>query len=233
MPDEATATRALTGRRRLHKSFDPLQVEYNPDLATWGAPLPGSKQWTKIPGAFSSWFIEEYFDTSGYNRDYLTTMPLGAFVQEAGRTGITYPGTTRMIVLDMVLERRIDDIAALDFSFLSNSGRIPSFPNSTDDWSQVLFGRYRELTGITQGAAIADIFAPTVDNQFGSLDATTNDKLWIYKIIIVQGIPPVSVPNFSTIRFPNSRMVLDVEVVKEEDLEFLMRQKRSYELTNY
>lgn len=232
MPDEATATRALTGRRRLHKSFDPLDLEYNPDLGLWGAPGPGSKMWTKVPGSTSSWFIEEYFDTSGYNRDYLTTMPLGAFVQEAGRTGITYPGTTRMIVLDMVLERRID-VTALTGSFFSDSGLIPSFPNSTDDWSQVLFGRYRELTGITQGAAIGDMFAASTDNQFGSLDATTNDKLWIYKILTIQGIPPVVSPNFSRLRYPNSRMVLDVEVVKEEDLEFLMRQKRSYELTNY
>jgi len=233
MADEKTATRALTGRRRLHKSFQPLYVDYDPLTAQWGVPLRGSKQWTKVPGAFSSWFMEDYFDTSGYNRDALTTMPLGAFVQEAGRTGITYPGTCRMIVLDMVLERRVDDVAALCTSFLSNSELIPSFPNSTDDWSQVLYGRYRELTGITQGAAIADIFSSTADNQFGSLDATTNDKLWIYKILIVLGIPPVEPPSTSSLRYPNSRMVLDVEVVKEEELEFLMRQKRSYELTNY
>ena len=233
MVEEETSIRALTGRRRLHKSFQPLQVDYNPDPSAWGAPGPGSKQWKKVAGLFSAWFIEDYFDTSGYTNDSLTSMPLGAFVQEAGRLSITYPGTSRMIVLDMVLERRVDDLPALCNSFISNSGLIPSFPNSTDDWSQVLFGRYRELTGITQGTATSDIFSSVMDNQFGSLDATTNDKLWIYKIIILLGIPPVSPPNFSTLRFPNSRMVLDVDVVKESDLEFIMRQKRSYELTNY
>lgn len=233
MVDEKTATRALTGRRQLHKSMDPLFVPFDPLTGVWSAPEPGSKQWIPVPGAFSAWYIEDYFDTSGYNRDYLTTMPLSAFNQEAGRCGITFPGNTRMIVLDLIVENRVDDIAMLASTFTSDSGRIPSFPNSTDDWNQVIYGRYREFTGLTQATTIQDVFVTTNDNQFGSLDPTTNDKLWIYKLIYVLGIPSVSAPQISNLRFPNSRTVLNIDVVKEDELEFLMRQKRSYELTNY
>jgi hypothetical protein len=231
MVDEKTATRTLTGRRQLHQTMPPLTVTYDPGLALWQSPDDESKAWIPIPGAFSAWYIEDYFDTSGYNRDYLTTMPLAAFNQEAGRLGITNPGTCRMIVLDIISEKRIDDLAGLNISFNANSGFIPSFSQSSDDWSQVLFGRYREFTGLTQGVDVQDVFTPVRDNQFGSLDPTTNDKLWIYKIVSVLGVPLGALQ--STLRFPNSRTVLQIDVVKEDDLEFLMRQKRSYELTNY
>jgi hypothetical protein len=184
-----------------------------------------------VPGAFSAWYIEDYFDTAGYNRDYLTTMPLAAFNQEAGRVGITFPGNTRIIVLDIISEKRIPDLPGLVTSFNSNSGLIPSFPGSEDDWSQVLFGRYREFTGMTQGVDVQDVFTTVRDNQFGSLDPTTNDKLWIYKVVAVIGLPLGVIE--SRLRFPNSRTVLQIDVVREEELEFLMRQKRSYELTNY
>lgn len=231
MAGEEEATRTLTGRRQLHQSMPPLVVSFDPNMGLWGTPDAVSKAWIPVPGAFSAWSIEDYFDTSGYNRDYLTTMPLAAFNQEAGRLGITEPGNTRMIVLDLISEKRIPDVGALVTSFSGSSSLIPSFPHSTEDWGQVLFGRYREFTGLTQGTAVQDVFTSTVDNQFGSLDPTTNDKLWIYKIVAVIGLPVGAVE--SRLRFPNSRTVLQIDVVKEDDLEFLMRQKRSYELTNY
>jgi len=236
MVDKKTATRALTGKRQMHSTFEGLRCKYDTGLAVWDAPT--TKEWKPVPGLFSAWSAEDYFDTSGYNRDYLTTMPFSVFMQEAGRCGITSPGNTRIIALDLVTEQRVTNLADLanDILGLAPFGNgigamIPSFNDSTDDWSQVLYGRYREFTGLTQGTTVQDVFVPTNDNSFGSLEPTTNDKLWITRLIIVLGIPLGAID--STLRFPNSRFVMQIDVVKEEELAFMMRQKRSYELTNY
>lgn len=236
MVDKKTATRALTGKRQMHTTFEGLRCRYDNGLGAWDAPL--TKEWKPVPGLFSTWSSEDYFDTSGYNRDYLTTMPSAIFMQEAGKCGITNPGNTRIISLDLVTEQRVTNLADLTNDILGLSpfgggigALIPSFNHSTDDWSQVLYGRYREFTGLTQGTAVQDVFIPTTDNLFGSLEPTTNDKLWITRLIIVVGVPLGAIE--STLRFPNGRLVMQMDVVKEEELEFMMRQKRSYELSNY
>ena len=229
MVDKKTATRALTGKRQMHTTFTSLNCRYDSQLGVWDAPL--TKEWKPIPGLFSAWSSEDYFDTSGYNRDYLTTMPFSVFMQEAGRCGITDPGNTRIIALDLITEQRVTNLAELANDIIGFGSMIPSFSDSTDDWSQVLYGRYREFTGLTQGTTVQDVFIPTTDNSFGSLEPTTNDKLWVTRIIQVLGVPLGTFD--STLRFPNSRFVMQIDVVKEEELAFMMRQKRSYELTNY
>jgi hypothetical protein len=234
MVDKKTATRALTGRRQMHSTFTGLRIRYDTGLGLWDAPL--TPEWKPITGLFSAWSSEDYFDTSGYNRDYLTTMPSAIFMQEAGRCGITSPGNTRILTLDLVTEQRVTNLADLADDIIGTTGshigaQIPSFNQSTDDWSQVLYGRYREFTGLTQGTTVQDVFVPTNDNSFGSLEPTTNDKLWITRIVIVLGLPLGAID--STLRFPNGRFVMQMDVVKEEELEFMMRQKRSYELSNY
>lgn len=229
MVDEKTATRALTGSRRLHLSFQPLVATYVTATGIWSVDTTSSASWRQV--GFSNWYQENYFDTSGYTRDQLTAMPVNAFIQEAGRYQITFPGNMRMMVLDLITTERIDDVLALITEITASNSGIPSFPNSTEDWSQVIYGQFRELTGITQADAVQDVFAPVSNQQFGSLEPTTCDKLWVYKIIMAIGLPQGD-PE-SLLRFPNSRMVLNIDVVKEDDLEFMMRQKRSYELTNY
>lgn len=228
MTDEKTATRALTGNRQLVKSFQPLIAVYDQLSATYIADTGLSATWIKEANGH---YQETFFDTDGYSRDMLTLMPLTAYVQEAGRYQMTLPGTQRLVVVDMITTERIVDKNTF-INDLINNGTMNGFPNSTVDFTQVLFGRFREFTGITQGTAIQDVFAPTNDQQFGSLEPTTATKLWIYKFVINLGIPtdPELGP---TMRFPASRIVLQAEIVKEAELPFMMRQKRSYELSNY
>jgi hypothetical protein len=231
---EKDSTRSLTGPRQLNKTFAPLKVEYNGELGQWLAPATlTSATWLPVPGAFAGWYIEDVFDLSGYNMDFLTANPVNAFTQQAGRTGITFPGGTRIILLDLITENRVDDLPALINSMIDEGSLIPSFNDSADDWGQVIFGRWREFTGISQANQTQDVFAATDDQNFGSLEPTTNDKLWIYRIATVLGIPGASGLSFSTLRIPSSRTILQINVTKEDDLPFMMRQKRSYELTNY
>lgn len=229
MVDETTSTRALTGQRMMHKNLPRLELEYNPLDGQYQVP-------TTFPNEVLGWqksapythYLETYFDTSGYSMDFLTTMPVSAYVQEAGRYQISFPGFTRMLVLDLITTERIDDIA--QFAAAIEDNRFPSFSESTEDFSQVIYGRFREFTGITQEGITQDVFAPVSNQQFGSLEPTTADKLWIYKFVIILGVP---VNENSQAYFPGSRFILNADIVKETDLPFMMRQKRSYELTNY
>ena len=232
MVEEKTSTRALTGQRMMHKNLPRLEMEWDPAAGGFAilTTFPDNVLGWQKAGPFTH-YIEDYFDTSGYTMDFLTTMPMSSYVQEAGRYQVTFPGTLRMLVLDLITTERINDIATFAGQIVGNE--FPSFTESTDDFSQLIYGRFREFTGITQGTAVQDVFAPVSNQQFGSLEATTADKLWIYKLVIMLGIPQDPDQNLSRAYFPGSRFILNAEIVKEGDLPFMMRQKRSYELTNY
>lgn len=232
MVDEKTSTRALTGQRMMHKEIPHLVMSWNPSEGRYERNLAfpqANLGWVSV-GPYAH-YHETYFDTSGYTLDFLTTMPISALVQEAGRYQITFPGTVRMLVLDMITTERIDDVGQFASEIFANE--FPSFPQSTEDFSQIIYGRFREFAGITQGTTVQDIYAPVSNQQFGSLEPTTADKLWIYKLVLFLGIPDSPDDPFSIAKFPSSRFILNAEIVKEADLPFMMRQKRSYELSNY
>tara|TARA_Y100001938_G_C8083390_1_gene430473 strand:+ start:1725 stop:2411 length:687 start_codon:yes stop_codon:yes gene_type:complete len=228
MVDEKTATRALTGNRQLQKSFQPLVMAWDPLTSTYGVDQTVSSTW-KTAG-LNGHYQETYFDTAGYTRDMLTLQPLTVFVQEAGRYQMTNPGGQRLLVVDLLTTERISDLNTFIGNLINNNDMV-GFPNTTVDFTQVQYGRFREFLPTTQATTIQDVIAPTSDQQFGSLEATTNSKLWIYKILINIGLPSADVGTI--IRYPSSRLVLQASISKEAELPFLMRQKRSYELSNY
>jgi hypothetical protein len=211
--------------------MQPLSAAYNPDLAAWFINRPDViTMWQPLdqlrqPG----FYIENYFDTSGYTNDKLTVFTENAFIQEAGRYQHSFPGNARWLVVDLIMTERIDDVTEMAAELVDSNTLIPGTSNSTDDWNQVIFGRLREFTGITQANAVQDVFAPVSDQQWGSLEPTTADKLWTYKILLITGIPDT----LSQIKYPASRVVMNTEVRREDDMAYMMRQKRSYELTSY
>jgi hypothetical protein len=212
----------------MSKPMQPLVANFN-NLGEWNLE-PSSVDWNPIGFGVTGWYIETYFDTSGYTLDDLTTVPLSAYIQEAGRYQVSYPGNVRLLTLDIMMEKRIEDVAGMVQEIVGSNSGFPGSMNSRDDWSQVQFLRFREFTGITQAATVQDVFASVNDQQFGSMEPTTADKIWLYKIVIVAGTPT---DEFAQLRFPSSRAVMDIRVVDEPDLTYLFRQKRSYELTNY
>ena len=224
------ATRTLSGRRRMSLPMQPLVASFNAGTFAWTIDNNSSAQWQLLdPVKQNGFYIEDYFDTSGYTNDKLTVFPENAFIQEAGRYQHAFPGNSRLLVVDLIMAERIDDVSDFCVSLIASNSGIPGTSNSSDDWSQVIFGRLREFTGITQGTVVQDIFAPVSDQQWGSLEPTTSDKLWTYKVIMQLGLPD----EFATIKYPASRVVMNTDVRREDDAAFLMRQKRSYELTNY
>jgi len=231
-PSTTAATRTLSGERRMSIPMQPLNADFNGETFTWIIQDSASASWQIIPGGLvSGFYLEDYFDTSGYTNDKLTVFPENAYIQEAGRYQFSFAGNSRLLVFDLIMSERLnrEELIIFTSDFIATNSRIPGTSNSTEDWSQVIYARLRELVGITQGTTVEDIFAPVSDQQWGSMEPTTADKLWTYKIILQVGTPDA----FATIKYPASRVVLNADVRREDDAAYLMRQKRSYELTNY
>jgi hypothetical protein len=102
---------------------------------------------------------------------------------------------------------------------------VPGMMLSDTDFMQVIWGQYRVFLGQAQFATSANFFVPATGSQFGSGQPTTAGRLYCYRIVITQGAL-----EGDTLQVPASRFILNAVVAKEEELPFLMRQKRSYEL---
>ena len=187
--------------------------------------FPGDKMWRPItPGAGVGIFAETYFDLSGYELDDLTLVPKLIQLQD----GLPYlsggtPGLAALYVYDIISQERLDPTA---FSAYAVSGDYPSSPGSSDDWSQILFCNTRFMVPSTE-FSFADLLVPATSGSFGSSEPTAVQKLWIYRIILFNGVNSEAP---QTLIVPATRFVLGTEIIDEPDLEYMMRLKRSYEL---
>lgn len=71
------------------------------------------------------------------------------------------------------------------------------------------------------------------DNYFSSLEATASDCLYCYRVIyLTQPRSGAEDTGIKSITFPACRVILDSATAQEDEIEYLMRLKRSYELAN-
>jgi len=205
---------ALEGERMLTKMVPSYQ-------ATRGEfYFPGADGWTysSVNDAIAS---ESYFDLSGYSLDDLTLFPLGVTLQDPG-VYVSTNSAVPMQVVDIVSQERLD----LDTTFgdvVANS--MPGMLGTTQEFTQIVWGQYRTLLGQASFQDNSTIFLPASAGLFGSGSPTTVQKLWVYRFVFLNGAA-----QGDTIAVPASRFILNAIIAKEGDKEFLMRQKRSYEL---
>ena len=189
--------------------------------------FPGFKGWI-ASDASTLVYYETYFDLSGYALDDLTAIPIAAMLQDPGIYACT-DTKVPLQVLDVLSQERLDP--GNIFTDLVVNNNVPGMLHSPNNFEQITFGNYRlymaqlSFTNPTGLATIA--YLPADSMQFGSGDAVTVEKLWCYRFIIANGATSAST---STIKIPASRFILNVNVVDEEELVYIMRLKRSYEL---
>lgn len=215
MAKEKDTTRALTGQRILNM---PISNYLGIRTAIGWA---GDKMWRPVGIAGANGVCAEtYFDLSAYELDDLTLIPQLIQLQD----GLPYfsQQSESLEVYDVVSQERLDPD---DFVTYSLAGDYPSSPGSKEDWSQILMCNTRFMT--PQGDfQYADLMLPATQGSFGSSEPTAVQKLWLYRIVLVRG----GTEN-STLYIPATRFVLGAEIVKEADLPYMMRLKRSYELS--
>lgn len=214
MPDSG----ALTGSRTLAEMVPAYIATYD----TPGSVFPEQPGWTNsgLPNAIMH---EGYFDLTGYEIDKLTFVPTGGMVQDPGRFVAENLPNCDVEVLDIISTERLD-LPTVDAQLLA--GTVPGMLGTTEDWSQIVFGQYRVMS-TNQNYISLDIMSVLSAGVFGSAAPSAASRLWIYRIIRING---TKVPT-TQLRIPAARFVLPGLVVKEEDLPYMMRLKRSYEIS--
>lgn len=212
---EKKSTRALTGQRILSMPISNYQGVRT--AAGWA----GNKMWQPVGIAGANGVCAEtYFDLSAYELDDLTLVPQLIQLQD----GLPYfSGQTESLeVYDVVSQERLDPD---DFITYALGGDYPSSPGSSDDWSQILMCNTRFFAP-TNDFQFASLMLPATQGSFGSSEPTAVQKLWLYRIVLVRGGA-----ESSTLYIPATRFVLGADIVQEEELPYMMRLKRSYELS--
>ena len=90
-------------------------------------------------------------------------------------------------------------------------------------------------TALTADAFTADGAAYTrvvQEYDFSSLEPTGTDKLYVYRVLFFADPARGANAGLDRVFIPSARIMLDTNFAKEEDIPYLMRLKRGYELAN-
>jgi hypothetical protein len=218
-PSKTTSARTLEGPRILTQDVPAYQGTY--DAVNSIFPIVGEHGWYNegLPNAIA-W--EGYFDLSGYTQAKLTWVPEGCIVQDPGRfIAEELPGVD-VEVLDIISQERLS-LTQIDLDLLI--GNCPGGPATTQDHEQIIFGQYRLMS--TNNTLALDLLTTVGGGTFGSGQASAAAKLWFYKIIRING----NKTELSELRIPASNFIMPGVAVKEADLPYMMRLKRSYEIS--
>lgn len=214
-PTEKTSTRALTGPRLLDH---PVPATF----FTVGEGNQPTNGWGVSPSGIL--FYENYFDMAGLMLDDLTLVPTVTTLQD----GLPYvvQNTASLNVWDIISTERLDIEYFLNYT--AGTGMSgPGLSESKEDWNQMIMCNYRFMTLQTQFTD-ASLMLPATGGTFGSQEPSAARKLWIYRIVVDSG-PQTGSPTI--IAIPATRFVMAAEVVQEKELAYMMRLKRSYEIS--
>jgi hypothetical protein len=212
-------------KRRLEALHPQFNAQY--DGAKWVGQVPfGETGWTSPGGAVATLFHETQLDLSGYNLQRMTLFPQAVGVQDPGIYALK-PGagsvSNGMMVIDVITSVPLD---VLTVSNDSPSGVFPGMLGSDYDYSQVLFGMAR-FFAVNTTVPFPNYHQLQRSQRFGSGEPNASDKLYCYRIIriLAETLDPDS-----TILIPAARQIIAAAIDEEDDLVYMQRLKRSYEL---
>ena len=164
-----------------------------------------------------------YYDTSGYNIKQLTSFFQGVDIQEAWGPR----GTSEFFLVDLITTHRMTQQQIIDahIFFGAPEGDLPGFPRSTFDMSQVIYGRTRQFLPPATNIQASQYSTAT----WGTCAASSGDKIYLTRIVYLDGTPVTGAAADSVINIPPCDYVTAIIVAEEKDLQYIMRQKRSFE----
>lgn len=164
-------------------------------------------------------------DLGGLELAKETFFPVGSTIQDPGIYGNTSSTTPALAVIDMITDKLIDPSEVIDFAYLyANNGSMYGMLGNADDETTIVMGQYRFMAG-NSNLTYPAMMRTEVSTSFSSGEPTAASKLYCYRIV-----QPWVDSDTTTITIPASRFYLTGVRDKEEDLVYMMRLKRSYEL---
>jgi len=165
-----------------------------------------------------------YIDLSGYAREDQTWFTQSVQIQGADFPLVMSPTIAGVVTfIDVVSEVPLSD---QDLTDASTGLVFPGGPTSEVDLQQIIWGRirYYSVDGtLSQGVGSAINIGSSF---FGLNNGTSRDKLYLYRVINM-----VQLGVGDGVGLGECAFVIAGAVDKEPDLEYIMRLKRSYEMS--
>ena len=179
----------------------------------WRQPTPGQ-----------NFFINSsYIDLAGMSMEDKTLFFQGAAIQEVYNPSFT-PATLgdTVALADIMTQVPLTDG---EVALFLSGGNIAGFNGSPLTFDQTVYGRIR-LYNIDVDNQASRYPILLSDNQLGSLSPTASDRVYCYRALLV------GMAVDGTFVLPPARYLLRAEAKEEQEYQYLMRLKRSYELQN-
>lgn len=191
-------------------------------------PVAAGSQWEIVEGlsGVKSAVWRGYIDLSGYTREDQTWFTRSVQIQ-----GCNYPAVfTATIDLNVPIYDIVSEVPLTDEELGYCNGLL--YPGAigtgeTSNLQQIIYGRVRTYSNQTTLAGGNGTPILVGEEYFGLNNGTARDKLYIYKVI---GQCQLLDPD-ETILLGACHYVLAGAVDHEEDLEYIMRLKRSFEIS--
>lgn len=164
---------------------------------------------------------DTYFDLAGLTQREKTLFFEGAAVQDMLNPTHNGGGVgDSLLIIDIMTVHPLTDTELTNFIIYGNFAG----PNSVLTFHETIYARFRQYAVDIDTAAWGS-YVLLADNQIGSLQPTASDRIYSYRIVqINQGSTASDVDIFA------ARHVIQASVKTEEEYQYLMRLKRSYEL---
>jgi len=231
--------------RQLRVEFPHFNVKFDEDEDKYVFhPDDPNKGWVSILGEPGAFWYENKIDLSGYSLQEKTIYPRAVICQEnqgyvnSDERPPIAPSTTdiaqgTLIAWDFISSIPIDIEDIWVQAIAGNLGPyfgIGGFLGGSDEWTALQYGRFRHyianqtLSGMSNNPLVC-----VVDNTFGSMQPTASDVLYCYRMVMFDAVPT---KKNAAVFCPPMRLVIPSDIGTEDDLEYMMRLKRSYELAN-
>ena len=216
-------SQSIKGTRDLRKLIPRSRIDWNenPNLTTiengWEILVVGTST-----NQFAVY--RTYIDVVGWSKDEITAFTQGASFQECDSVVFSPGGTTPLKSWDMVTVNYIEDSAFTDPDKLLNGTNwsAPGTSFSNYNLEEILAGRWREFAA-SQDLATSKLIGM---GAWGCGDATAGDRIYITKVFLLG----VAIPTAGRLIIPEGAVVIPTLLVKEADLVYLERLRRSYVL---
>ena len=189
----------------------------------WASVSPATG-WVTLPSSPLTLSWTGTIDLSGYVRDMKTFYPSAAFTQR-GHNTLSQSGAG-LTIYTIISSIPVDGDEVLLQLVTGAPGFLTAGTTNQQNWDTVLFAESQLYVVNSQIQPNPFGILQLLDtHQSGSLSPTASDTLYCLKLAIPNDV------SLTTIAIPASRVIIPGKFENEPDVEYMMRLKRSVELS--
>jgi len=173
-------------------------------------------------------FWEGNIDLSALALKDLTYVTMEKDIQEPGNFILNYATPQRLEFIEFVTNQPMnrDRLTLIADDWEQVGAAVPGMMNSQINFENIILGRWRQISPDTTLPAASALTLKS--SNFGSSEPSASQKLYTYCMVKFDDISAIAPAD--TLFIPGRRFLLGGMAVEENDLQYLMRLRRSYVL---